>query len=327
MDKPGTGATRPIRLLSMLLVLLLPAGCATVKKVSQATVDATESVSKTIAGVSELKLETSNLRHRVAVGSFESAAGPEAGGGVSLFRTSLIQKLSSGCDKMVIVEPNEPGHPAGILDMTRRATGPFDNFVLARTARETGFNAVLTGSVIDVRKEVREKGLLWFRDPHWYLQVVSAVELYDAETAAKLTDESHLFEMEIEDLEAENASLKDESFRALVDAALQESAAELAAAVCEAVKASPWTGFVAAVREDGAVVLSQGANVGLTVGRELEVHATDQVMASITGERFFRPSPPVATVKVSSVTEDRALADPVSTGEAPIQPGYAVRPR
>jgi hypothetical protein len=234
-----------------------------------------------------------------------------------LFQETLVDNLASGCPKVLILDPSNPSYPEMILEMTRKNIGPFDNFVLAQTARQLGLNGVLTGGVIDVREHVEERGFFWMRDTHHFLHVVVGVEVFDAGTAAKLVDESRLYEVEIDDMEYETSETRKELLIPILKETIKKAAEEMAKEVCDAVNDNPWTGFVLAV-QDGYVVLSAGTNVGLTEGLELDVLDSSEILESEFGQRFFKPGPRIATVRVTAVHEDHAEAEILSGDEVPV---------
>jgi hypothetical protein len=279
-------------------------------------------VAHRVGRIGKLDFSDSGYRRVIAVGAVQAPSVLPEQKLPELYQETLVARLRSGCKEVLVLDPKDSSYPEMILEMTQKDIGPFDNFVLAQSARQLGLNGVLTGGVIDVRQHVEERGFFWFRDTHHFLHVVVGVEVFDAGTAAKLVDESRLYEVEIDDLEYETAETRKETLIPILQETLREAAVEMAEEVCDAVNDNPWTAFVLSAEGERAV-LSAGANVGLAEGRELDLLDSSSVIESETGQRFFKPGTRIGTIRVTAVHEEHAEAE-ILSGEN-ISAGSLVR--
>lgn len=302
---------------ALIVALVLLSGCSTWKSVKETTLDFSEKVAHQVGRIGKLEFTESGLRSVIAVGAVQTTTVLPDQNIPELFQQALVADLSAECGKVRVLQPGDPAYPEMVLEMTRKDIGPFDNFVLAQTARKLGLNGVLTGGLIDVREHVEERGFFWMRDTHHFLHVVVGVEVYDAGTAAKLVDESRLYEVEIDDLAYETSETRKEVLIPILEETIREAAAEMAEEVCDAVQDNPWTGFVLA-SEDGRVVLSAGSNVGIAEGLEFQVLDSSGILESGTGQRFFKPGFAIGTVRVTTVHEDHAQAEVLTGDEIPV---------
>jgi hypothetical protein len=201
--------------------------------------------------------------------------------------------------------PGEAAYPAFLRHPPRLINGQVDNLALARRGRRLGFNAVVTGALIDIDGYREERGFLWFKDNESFIKLVVKLEVYDTRTAAKFVDRIATREINMEELEGLPVSgSKDISDPALNDA-VSELVTELAEDVCEALEDRPWVGFVTSV-EGSHAALSSGSDQGLAAGETLSVYDSTGTIQGAAGARFLQIGPQTGKLKITAVSTERA---------------------
>ncbi len=304
---------RPVVLLLFWAVFLtLITGCSTVKTVKKATKGM----------INNISARDDNLTKKIGITLFENKTLSSA----QQFDKSFVNHLAAGikeeCPGILIVQPTDAEHPDYLLEPPKVASGQIDNFQLAKTGRNLGLNAVVTGALISISSNQKEKGLLWFKDNHEYVQVQVAIAVYDTETGAKSLDESFIHEVEGEELDFEESGKHIEFNETILKEAFEKVVSSISEAVCEAVKFQPWRGFLTAVN-DNAIIISSGERVGLKQGDILEVYDISNVFQGAQGQRFFVPGLKTGEVEITAVSADKAEVVVVS-GD-PIKPDSSVR--
>jgi hypothetical protein len=96
----------------------------------------------------------------------------------------------------------------------------------------------------------------------------------------------------------------------------------LAEIVARELHRQPWTGSILAV-ENNAIMINAGKEVGLDPGKLFEVFAPGKPIPSGSQRTIFLLGEKIGMIKVNSVMEAHALAEPVSGG--PFEPKQFVR--
>ncbi len=301
---------RPLVLLLFgIIFLTLITGCSTVTTITKATKGMIHNISA----------PDDNLTKKIGLTLFENnTLAPD-----QQFNKNFVNYFSTNikeeCSGILLVKPGDPGHPDDLLEPPKEASGRIDNFQLAKTGRNLGLNAIVTGTLISISSNQKEKGLLWFKDTLEYVQVQAAMAVYDTETGAKILDESFIHEVEVEELGTQN-----ETNALVLKEAFEQIASSMSEAVCDTVKFKPWRGFLTAVN-DNEIIISSGNRVGLKQGDILEVYDLSNVFQGAQGQRFFIPGLKTGEVEITAVSSDKAEAVVVSGDQ--IKPGSSVRPK
>lgn len=304
---------RPVVLLLFWIIFLtLITGCLPVTTITKATKGMIRNISAPDA----------NLTKKIGITLFENKTLSPDQQFDKNFVNYLAANIKEECSGILMVQPADAEHPDYLLEPHKEASGRIDNFQLAKTGRNLGLNSIVTGTLISISSNQKEKGLLWFKDTHEYVQVQAAVAVYDTETGAKILDESFSHEVEVEELDFEELGKNSETYAIIFKEAFEQIASSMSEAVCDAVKFQPWRGFLIAVN-DNEIIISSGKRVGLKQGDILEVYDISNVFQGAQGQRFSVPGLKTGEVEITAVSEDKAEAVVISGDQ--IKPGSSVR--
>jgi hypothetical protein len=201
-------------------------------------------------------------------------------------------------------------------------SGHPDNYSLALIGRQIGLNAIVTGSLEDIRILNELQGILWTKDTHHFVEVIVRVEVNDVRTATKLLDQTFVREIEIEDLDYQILKQSDRASLPELSATLGILLADIGNEICNTVKDQPWTGFIIKVEED-RFTISSGNEIGLKVGDVLEVYDSSRIIEGVGGQRFFTPGLKIGEIEIVNITTNTSEARLVSGNN--ISKGSTVR--
>ncbi len=239
------------------------------------------------------------------------------------FLLPLNNSVKDECSDMALYTPYDPGFPEALIEATLvPERGALDNMTIAQTGRARGLSAVITGRLGNISGFERESGFWLFKSNQHYQRIMIQVDMYAAETGAKLLSEAYSQEIEISDSEFQALANGTVENSPVVMGALQDLAEEIADDICEILNATSWIGFVTRVA-DSTVTLSSGADVGLTPGTKLELYNSDRIFKNPRGGRFFVPGIKTGEIEITAVNQNSARATLLPDSKA--APGYAVR--
>ena len=239
------------------------------------------------------------------------------------FLLPLNNAVKDECSDMVLYTPYDPGFPEALIDATLVSKrGALDNMAIAQTARVLGLSAVVTGRLGNISGFEREKGFWLFKSNQHYQRIMIQIDMYAAETGAKLLSEAYSQEIKISDSEFQALASGTVENSPVVMEVLEELAEEIAEDICEILGDTRWIGFVTRVA-GGTVTLSSGADVGLTPGTKLELYNSDRIFKNPRGGRFFVPGIKTGEIEITAVNPNSAQATLLPDSKA--GPGYTVR--
>lgn len=299
-------------------------GCASFSDIQKSSKKWTWKAARKITRIGQISFTDSGLKKRIAVGAIDDKTGFEIKNYGELFQKSLVENLRGKCTGNRFLSAGDPDYPDAVSVLPRQASGQIDNFALARIGRQQGLNAVMTGTVIDIREYSDERGVLWFRDTHSFIQILVNVRAFDMETGAKLADESYLYESELDPVEFEGIEKDKKSYLPVIDEAIADATEFLGDELCDALKQQSWSGYVTAA-EGGRIDISSGSDAGLTVGKILDVYARGEVIQGGEGQRFFKPGKKAGEIRLTEVYPNRAVAENLT--DQPVEVGSTVRPK
>ena len=306
---------RPVVLLLFgVIFLTLITGCSTVTTIKKA--------SKGM--IHKISAPDNNLTKKIGITLFENKTLSPDQQFDKNFVNYLAANIKAECSDILMVQPADAEHPDYLLEPPKEASGRIDNLQLAKTGRNLGLNAIVTGALISISGNQKKKGLLWFKDTHEYVQVQVAIAIYDTETGAMILDENFMHEVEVEEFDFEEFGNNIEANEIILKEAFEQVASIMSEAVCEAVEFQPWRGFLTAVN-DNEIIISSGERVGLKQGDILEVYDISNVFQGAQGQRFFVPGLKTGEVEITAVSADKAEAVVVSGDQ--IKPDSSVRPK
>lgn len=298
-------------LLALMLVLY---GCSSVSAVKRQTRKVAEAITfsgggyKKVVGVMPL-VNDSFIRDS----DFEA-----------IFKTRFLDRLDQIGPEVIWLKPGDSNTPNPLDRAPLLASGGIDNLALARQGKALGLQAVLIAGLLNVDAEQKEKGLLIFRDTHYFGRVQLNIALYSTETGAKLLDEIVTLQKEVDGAEFDAIASKDGAGVYELAEALEEIADTGVDMACETMRDAPWLAYVVDV--DGArISFAPGREAGVRVGDLFEVYDSGRVIENRYGQRFLIPGRKTGDIRVVDVFIGKAEAEPL--GEIYVKTGFVVRPR
>ena len=280
--------------------------------------------------IRDYKAPDEDLKKRVAIAFFENKTTFVGKGLEENLIRDLVETMKASCRDILLLAPDDPDYPDYLVKLPRKASGLIDNFNLAKTGRQFGLNAVVTGAVIDITNHKEARGILWFKDIHNYVQVQVMTELYDTQTGAKLLDKSYTRKIEDEDILYDDVSYYDSTGQTgeisthIINDALKSIAADMGEQICDAVVLQPWKGYITSTFAE-RVVISSGEKVGIAPGDIFEVYDCNGVFKGAEKHRFFVPGLKTGEIKITAVYPDRA--EGVRFSGQNIQAGCSISPK
>ncbi len=262
-----------------------------------------------LAPIDRVRVSKKALQKKVAfIGFFSRAVNIDAETKAGL-QAYLWPALLDECDDdLAILRRGDAGYPDTLDSLVRDPFGRMNSFELVTLARFSGLNAVVAGTIIDIRTANALSGILWYKSPQGQLRVTIMVEVFDAETGTKLFDHTYIREEEVNELEPDadaDGRMRPEDLPVL-EAALQSVALEMGEDICDALEDLPWRAFVSGI--DGSrVTLSAGQEAGLKPGNILGVF-NSQIIDGLNNQQFFLTGEKVGRIQVIHVYPDRSEA-------------------
>jgi hypothetical protein len=300
---------------------LILTGCTTTQTVVEKT---TKGVTRTTRDISrKFILSDEDLKRKVSIINFENNSLQKSQNFQDVFHKGLPDYLNSQCPGIMLTNPaDETGLRASLKAPPKLETGIIDGYALAILGRQLGLNAIVTGSLEDIRIIDEMQGVLWTKENQHLLLVFIRVEVFDTRTATKILDNTFDRRIEIDDLE--HRMIRDNKKISLpeLNDTMHRLLTDIGDSICDTIRDQPWNGYVTKVNKDRFVIPS-GTNVGLETGDILEVYDSSRIMEGVAGQRFFIPGLKIGEIKIVSITED-SLEAKLITGEG-IKTGSTVQ--
>ena len=298
-------------------------GCTVTRTVEETVEKTTKTVTDTTRTITRrFMLSDEDLLRKVGIINFENNSIRTTTDFQNVFHKGLPDYMNENCTGILVDDPETGSLLTLVKEPPKLKSGHLDNFSLAIIGRQLGLNAIVTGSLEDIRIIDELQGILWTKDTHHFVEVIVRVEVNDIRTGTKLLDHTFMREIEIEDLDYQVIKQSDRIKLPELSKTLSKLLADVADEICHTVKDQPWTGFVTNTGK-GRFSISSGSEIGLAVGTVLEVYDSSRIIEGIGGHRFFTPGLQIGEIEIVSITPNTSEARLISGKD--IQVGSTVR--
>jgi hypothetical protein len=295
-------------------------GCTTTQTLVEKT---TKTVTRTTRDISrKIVLSDEDLKRKVGIFNFENNTLQKTQNFQEIFHKGLPEYLNDQCPGIILLNPASGGLLNALKEPPKLKSGLIDGYALAVLGRQLGLNAVVTGSLEDIRVIGELQGVLWTKDTQHLVLIFIRVGVFDTRTGTKILDNTFDRRIEIDDLEYRLIQESEEIKLPMLNETLNRLLTDVGDSICDAIRDQPWDGYITKIDGDRYVIPS-GIEVGLESGDILEVFDSSRIMEGIGGQRFFIPGLKIGEIEIVAITEDRLEAKLVS-GEN-IKKGSTVR--
>ena len=300
------------RKLTLSIVFLTLIGCTVARTVEETVEKTTKTVKNTTRTITRtFKLSDEDLQRRVGIINFENNSLRETTQFQNIFHKGLPDYMNENCEGILVDDPETGSLLTLVKEPPKLKSGHLDNYSLALIGRQIGLNAIVTGSLEDIRIIDELKGILWTKDTHHFVEVNIRVEVNDVRTATKLLDNTFVREIEIEDLDYQLIQQSNRIRLPELNETLSKLLADIGSEICHTVKDQPWTGFITKAAED-QFTISSGSEIGLEVGDVLEVYDSSRIIEGVGGQRFFTPGLQIGEIEIVNITRNTSEASLIS---------------
>ena len=309
--------------LMLLLFLGITLSCSVPEPIETTVEKTTKTIKRTTRSITrKISLDDQDLIRAIALFNFENHSLQESWNFQNIFNNGLPEYINDTCQGVQVSAPETGSLLSIIKKPPRLETGIVDYYSLAVLGRQLGLNAIVTGSLEDIRIMNELRGVWITKDTHHLVQVFIRVEVSDTRTATKLLDETFNRQIEIDDLEYQIIQENDKIDLPQLNETLSKLLTDVGDSICDTIKDQPWTGYITKV-EDGKFMIPSGTRIGLKLGVILEVYDSSRIIESVGGQRFFTPGLKIGEIEIVAITENQTQARLVD-GKG-ITPGSTVR--
>lgn len=300
----------------MLLAFLGFATSCSIPEPIETTVETTtKTIKRTTRSITRtIVLDDQDLIRSIGIFNFENNSLRDSWEFQKIFHKGLPEYINETC-KGVFVSPPESGSLLYMLKKPPKLeTGINDNYSLAILGRKLGLNAIITGSLEDIRILDELRGVWLTKDTHHMVQVFIRVEVCDTRTATKLLDETFTRQIEIDDIEYQIIQESDKIELPQLNETLNKLLTDVGDSICDTVKDQPWAGYITRI-ENEKLIISSGTRTGLKLGDVLEVYESDRIIQGVGGQRFFTPGLKIGEIEIVAITENQTQAVVITADE------------
>ncbi len=306
--------------LILFAVFLSFIGCATTQTVVEKT---TKTVTRATRDISrKIVLSDEDLKRKVGILNFENKTLRQVRNFQEIFQKDLPKYLNDRCPGIILSNPAVDGQLNALKEPPKLKSDLIDGYALTILGRQLGLNAVVTGSLEDIRVIDELQGVLWTKDKEHLVLVFIRVEVFDTRTATKILDNTFDHRTEIDDYEFRMIQESEDIDLPKLNETLNRLLTDIGDSICDAIRDQPWDGYITKIDGDRYFVPS-GTELGLEPGDILEVFDSSKIMEGLGGQRFFVPGLKIGEIEIVAITKDRLEAKLVSGEE--ITKGSTVR--
>jgi hypothetical protein len=273
----------------------------TVEKTTKTIKRTTRSITRTIT------LDDRDLKRTVDIFNFENNSLHESRDFEDIFHKGLPEYINNSCPGVLMVEPQAGSILRVLKTPPKLKTGITDNYTLALLGRQLGLNAIVVGSLDDIRIMDEIRGIWVTKDVHHIVQVFIRVEMIDTSTATKLLDNTFERRIEVDDMDYQ--MIKESSKISLpeLNETLEKLLTDVGDSICDTLRDQPWTGFITQ-KEGDKFYISSGSRIGLKAGDVMEVFDSSRIIEGLGGQRFITPGLKIGEVEIVNISEKKSEA-------------------
>lgn len=296
--------------LGLILFVLagINAGCSVPEPIEATVETTTKTIKRTTRSITRaITLDDQDLIRTIGMFNFENKSLHESWEFQKIFHKGLPDYINTTCQGVQVTDQG----PGGLINIIKKPprleTGITDNYTLAILGRNLGLNAVVTGSLEDIRILDELRGVWITKDTHHLVQIFIRVEVNDTSTATKLLDETFTRQIEIDDIEYQIIQESDKIELPQLNQTLNKLLTDVGDSICDTIKDQPWTGYITGI-EDGKFMIPSGTRTGLKLGDILEVYDSSRIIEGVGGQRFFTPGLKIGEIQIITITENQTEA-------------------
>ena len=310
-DKINTISSRIRKVVAGSILLAfwgIAAGCSIPEPIETTVEKTTKTIKRTTRSLTRtITLDDQDLIRSISIFNFENHSLQEGWEFQKIFHKGLPEYINDTCQGVEVSVP-EPSSLLNIIKKPPRLeTGIIDNYTLAVLGRQFGLNAIVTGSLEDIRIMDELRGVWITKDTHHLVQVFIRVEVSDTRTATKLLDETFKRQIEIDDVEYQIIQDSDRINLPQLNETLNKLLTDVGDSICDTTKDQPWTGYITKIDGEKFIIPS-GTRTGLKQGDILEVFDSSRIIEGIGGQRFFTPGLKIGEIEIVALTENQSEA-------------------
>ncbi len=293
----------------LLAVLFLFSGCTAAKTVRN-------KVGKSLA------FSGSHLKKKVLLLPFENHTFLKNDSVRSNAQKQFLESLREECGDCVLIGHADPDFPESFAETPMHMSESPDNMALIRMASEAGVNAVIRGSIRNAESHEKEKGILIFKDRHYFAAARMDFSVFDSATGAKLLDESIRREQETDGAAFDAIKAGQTVSFNEINTLLENIAAEGGGKAGAAIRKQVWQAYVSAV-EGNRLRLSSGRESGIRKGDFFEVFDRGEIIRGKNDQPFYIPGKKLGEMTAEEVSAGKT--EGMFSGDGTVKAGDFVR--
>jgi len=296
------------KILILIACLAVSLNCSVPKPIETTVEKTTKTIQRTTRSITRtITLDDRDLKRLVDIFNFENNSLRESGEFEDVFHKGLPDYMNNSCPGVLVVEPQAGSILKVLKQPPRLKTGITDNYALAILGRQLGLNAIVVGSLDDIRLKDEIRGIWVTKDTHHIVHVFIRVEMIDTRTATKLLDNTFERRIEIDDVESQMIKESEKISLPELNETLNKLLTDVGDSICDTIRDQPWTGFITKIDGD-KFIISSGSRIGLKAGDVLEVFDSSRIIEGLGGQRFITPGLKIGEIEIVSITEKNSEA-------------------